>query len=89
MSLSATLHPVGYFAGMISQSVSPLFAYAERNITMPLSFGIPLGLTMVLVGVILFFTTSRKKLAKVIPGIGIAITRVTLVLIVLAVNSSM
>ncbi len=56
---------------------------------MPLSFGIPLGLTIVVVGVILFFATRYKKIAKVVLGIGVAVTFLTLILVVLAVNSQM
>ena len=56
---------------------------------MPLSFGIPLGLIIVVVGAILLFATSYRKIALVVLGIGIAITLLTLILIVLAVNSQM
>jgi hypothetical protein len=63
--------------------------YAERNIIMPLSFGIPLGLTIVVAGAILFFATNYKKIAKAVLGIGAAFILLTLILIVLAVNSQM
>jgi len=56
---------------------------------MPLSFGIPLGVTIILTGVILFFATNNKRLAKMTIGIGVVITLLTLALIILAVNSSM
>ncbi len=56
---------------------------------MPLSFGIPLGLLIVLAGAILFFATKYKKVAKVILIIGMAITLLTLFLILLVVNSPM
>ena len=56
---------------------------------MPLSFGIPLGLVIAVAGAILFFATNYKKTAKVVLGIGVAVTLVALLLIVLAVNSQM
>ena len=56
---------------------------------MPLSFGIPLGLTIVVVGAILFLTPKYKKIATVVLEIGVAVALLTLVLIVLAVNSQM
>jgi hypothetical protein len=55
----------------------------------PLTFFIPLGLVLVLVGTILFFVTRYKKAAKIVIGIGVAITILTFLLIVLAVNSQM
>ncbi len=56
---------------------------------MPLSFGIPLGLVIVVVGAILFFATRHKKTAKVVLGVGVVVTLLTFFLIVLAVNSQM
>ena len=56
---------------------------------MPLSFGIPLGVTIAVAGAILLFATNNKKTAKVVLGIGVAVTLLTLILIVLAVNSQM
>jgi len=56
---------------------------------MPLSSGILLGLVVVVVGAILFFATNYKKMAKVVIGIGAVVTLLTLILIVLAVNSPM
>ena len=56
---------------------------------MPVSFGIPLGVVIVLVGTILFFATRYKKTAKVVIGLGAAVTLLTLVLILLAANSQM
>ena len=56
---------------------------------MPVSFGIPLGLVIVVVGAILFFATRYKKTAKVVMGVGAAITILTLLVIVLALNSQM
>jgi len=56
---------------------------------MPLSFGIPLGLAIIVVGAILFFATRYKKVAKVVLGIGVAITLLALTLIVLVLNSQM
>ncbi len=54
---------------------------------MPLSFGIPLGLLIAVVGAILFFATRYKPTAKVVLGVGVAVTVLTFILIVLAVNS--
>ncbi len=56
---------------------------------MPLSFGIPLGLTIVVFSAILFFATKNKKITKVVLGIGVAIVLLTLILIMLVVNSQM
>ncbi len=56
---------------------------------MPLTFIIPLGLILVVVGTILFFATRYKTAAKIVIGIGVAITILTFLLIVLAVNSQM
>ena len=56
---------------------------------MPLSFGIPLGVIMIVAGAIVFFATRYKKIAKVVLGIGVAITLLTLILIVLVLNSQM
>jgi len=63
--------------------------YTERKSIMPLSFGIPLGLAIIVVGAILFFATRYKKVAKVVLGIGVAITLLALTLIVLVLNSQM
>ena len=54
---------------------------------MPLSFGIPLGLLIAVVGAILFFATRYKQTAKIVLGVGVAVTVLTFILIVLAVNS--
>jgi len=54
---------------------------------MPLSFGIPLGLLIVVIGAALFFATRYKKTAKVVFGIGVAVTVLTFIAIVLALNS--
>ena len=56
---------------------------------MPITFFIPLGLVLVVVGAILFFVTRYKKAAKIMIGIGVAVTILTFLLIVLAVNSQM
>ncbi|MCU0521750.1 MAG: hypothetical protein MUF84_13795 [Anaerolineae bacterium] len=56
---------------------------------MPLSFGIPLGIATILVGAVLFCLTARKRLAKVIVGIGLVIVIVTIALIILAAASAM
>ena len=56
---------------------------------MPLSFGILLGTTIAVIGAILFFATKHKKIAKLIFGTGVTITLLTVLFIVLAVNSQM
>ena len=56
---------------------------------MPLSFGIPLGLIVALAGVFLLFFTRWKRIAKVIVGLGITITLGTVIVIILALDSSM
>ena len=56
---------------------------------MPLSFGIPLSVTIVVAGALMFFATNIKKIAKVVLGFDVAVTLLTLILIVLAVNSQM
>jgi hypothetical protein len=56
---------------------------------MPITFFIPLGLLIVVVGLILFFVTRYRKAAKIVIGIGVAVTILTFLLIVLAVNSQM
>jgi hypothetical protein len=56
---------------------------------MPLTFGIPLGLLVIVIGIVLFLFTRYKKAGWVIMGIGIGITVVMLLLIVLVINSQM
>ena len=56
---------------------------------MPLTFGIPLGLVIVVVGAILFFATRYKTLAKLVIGFGLAASVMTVILVVLVVNSNM
>ena len=56
---------------------------------MPLSFGVPLGIAVVLIGLVLYFVAHRKGLALVIVGIGVVIALATLVAILLAVASAM
>ena len=56
---------------------------------MPLSFAIPLGLLIAVVGAILFFATRYKKTAKVVFGVGVAIAILAFILVLLAVNSQM
>jgi hypothetical protein len=55
----------------------------------PISFGIPLGLVIAVVGAILFFVTRYKKVAKLMIGVGVAVSILTFMLILLAVNSQM
>jgi len=56
---------------------------------MPLSFGVLLGMTIILIGAVLFFATNKKRIAKMTMSIGAVIALLTLALIILAVNSSM
>jgi hypothetical protein len=56
---------------------------------MPVSFGIPLGLVIFVVGAILFFITNYKRAAQVLMVAGAILTILTLILIMLAVNSQM
>ncbi|MEJ5202771.1 MAG: hypothetical protein WHV66_11115 [Anaerolineales bacterium] len=53
----------------------------------PLSFGVPLGLLVALVGAILFFVTKRKKVAAVVFSVGLTITAATVIPIRLALSS--
>lgn len=56
---------------------------------MPLSFGLPLGLIVLAAGAIMLFATEHKTAARIILGIGAAVTLLTLIVILLAVNSNM
>jgi hypothetical protein len=56
---------------------------------MPLTSGIPLGLLIALIGLILCFATARKKVAIAILGIGLVMTLLTAVLIALVLSSPM
>ncbi len=56
---------------------------------MPLTFGIPLGLIILVAGTVLYFATRYKKAAKVVIGVGLFVTLLTFILIVLALNSNM
>jgi len=56
---------------------------------MPLSFGLVTGLLAVVIGAILSVATRQKKAARVMIGIGVAMTLLTLAALVLAVNSRM
>jgi hypothetical protein len=56
---------------------------------MPVSFGIPLGFVIVVVGAILYFFTSYKRAARLLMIAGAILTIFTLILIMLAVNSQM
>ena len=56
---------------------------------MPLSSGFLLGVIIALVGLFLYFSTRRKLAAKIVIGVGATIAGLTLLLIVLALNSSM
>lgn len=56
---------------------------------MPLTFGVPFGLVILIAGIILHFVTRSKMLARIMIGLGALITAVTLVLILLVVYSDM
>jgi len=56
---------------------------------MPLSFGLIVGLLVVVVGVILSLATQQKKIAMVVIGVGATMALLTLAALVLAVNSRM
>ncbi len=56
---------------------------------MPLSFAIPLGLVIALVGVILYFVTSYKRAAKMMISVGLVIAILTFVAVLLASRSPM
>jgi low affinity Fe/Cu permease len=56
---------------------------------MALSFGVPIGLVIAVIGIVLFFATKYKKTAKVIIGIGTAAFIMTLIMVFLAANSQM
>jgi len=56
---------------------------------MPISFGIPLGLVVAIIGAILFFATRYKRAAKLVVGVGLAVAILTFILILLAANSPM
>jgi len=56
---------------------------------MPLSFAIPFGFVMVILGAILFFTTRYKRAAKIVIGVGIVIALLTVIFILLAAKSQM
>ena len=56
---------------------------------MPVTFGIPLGIVVVVFGAILFFATRYKKIAMVVIGIGAVIAILTFIVVLLAVNSPM
>ncbi|MBC8504053.1 MAG: hypothetical protein ISR58_17450 [Anaerolineales bacterium] len=56
---------------------------------MPLSFGLPVGIIIILVGLILYYSTSYKKMAKIILGIGATLAILTVGAFILVMNSSM
>ena len=56
---------------------------------MPLSFGVLLGMTITITGAVLFFATTKKRIAKMTMSIGVVIVLLTLALIILAVTSPM
>jgi uncharacterized membrane protein len=56
---------------------------------MPLSFGVPVGILFMLVGLVVFFITRERRYALVLAGLGAAILVVTLLTLFLAANSGM
>lgn len=54
---------------------------------MPLSFFIPLGVLIAIIGLLVYFVTKRKRMALGIIIIGLTVTIGTIVVIVLAVNT--
>jgi hypothetical protein len=67
----------------------PLIEFAERNMILPISLALPLGLIIALVGAILFFVTKYKRAAKMMIGVGLAIAILTFLVILLASRSPM
>ena len=61
----------------------------ERSARRPFSFGLVVDLLAVIVGAILYMTTQQKKAAVVMVGVGAATAILTLVVLILAVNSGM
>lgn len=57
---------------------------------MPLSYGIPLGILIMLLGAFLSIVSKRnKKLARLVMIAGGAVTFLTILMIILAANSGM
>ena len=56
---------------------------------LPISLALPFGMLIALLGAILFYVTSYKRIAKMVIGAGLAIAILTFLLILLATNSSM
>ncbi len=56
---------------------------------MPLSFGIPLGLVIAVVGTVMFRATTYRRVSLVMIGLGATVVLGTLVMIAMAVNSGM
>lgn len=54
---------------------------------MPLSFFIPLGVLIAIIGLLVYFMTNRKRMALGIISIGLTLTVGAIVLIILAVNA--
>ena len=54
---------------------------------MALSYFVPIGLLIAVVGLVVYFVTKRKKIAIGIIGFGLMVTLGTVALIILAVNS--
>ncbi len=56
---------------------------------MPLSFGVPFGLVLFLLGGMLARVTSRKRLGRVVMSLGVALVLVTVIAVALAARSTM
>lgn len=56
---------------------------------MPFSFGILIGVLVVVVGAVLYFGTRQKLAALVVVGVGACMALMTLGVVALAVNSGM
>ncbi len=56
---------------------------------MPLTYGIPLGLLIVLIGALLSIVSKHKKLARLVMIAGGALTLLVILMVVLAANSGM
>jgi|GEM_PF-4645524 len=54
---------------------------------MPLTFFIPIGLILILAGIILHISTKFKLVAKLLIGLGLAVTVLVIGIILLAVNT--
>ena len=56
---------------------------------MPFTFGVPIGLFIVLVGAIMLYSMKNKLAGRIVVMIGVLIFLFTLVMVLLAVTSQM